>query len=75
MSSKTLPPDVARRGPEAWLPPDRFEALIANLHRAAELGREEGFAVVLPAQAVDDHHELIRHVHIKNREYLRRFGV
>ncbi len=93
--------------PEAWLPPDRFEALIANLHRAAELCRTEGFEVVLhphagtyvetadeiarvmdridpallglcldtghfrfggadPAQAVDDYHELIRHVHIKD---------
>jgi inosose dehydratase len=93
--------------PEAWLSPDRFEALIANLHRAAELCRTEGFEVVLhphagtyvetadeiarvmdridpallglcldtghfrfggadPAQAVDDYHELIRHVHIKD---------
>ncbi|MEP6638087.1 MAG: TIM barrel protein [Chloroflexota bacterium] len=93
--------------PEAWLPPDRFEALIANLHRAAELCRGEGFEVVLhphagtyvetadeiarvmdrldssllglcldtghfrfggadPAQSVDDYHELIRHVHIKD---------
>jgi inosose dehydratase len=93
--------------PEAWLPADRFAALIANLHRAAELCQEEGFEVVLhphagtyvetadeiarvmdrldpallglcldtghfrfggadPAQAVDDYHELIRHVHIKD---------
>ena len=93
--------------PETWLPPDRFAALIANLHRAAELCREEGFEVVLhphagtyvetadeiarvmdrldpsllglcldtghfrfggadPAQAVEDYHELIRHVHIKD---------
>ncbi len=93
--------------PEAWLSSDRFEALIANLHRAAELCRTEGFEVVLhphagtyvetadeiarvmdridpallglcldtghfrfggadPAQAVDDYHELIRHVHIKD---------
>ena len=93
--------------PEAWLPPDRFEALIANLHRAAQLCREEGFEVVLhphagtyvetadeiarvmdrldpsllglcldtghfrfggadPAKAVDDYHELIRHVHLKD---------
>ncbi|MEA2606232.1 MAG: inosose dehydratase [Chloroflexota bacterium] len=93
--------------PEAWLPPDRFEALMANLHRAAELCRSEGFEPVLhphagtyvetadeiarvmdrldpsllglcldtghfrfggadPAQAVDDYHELIRHVHIKD---------
>lgn len=93
--------------PEAWLPASRFESLIANLHRAAEIGREEGFEVVLhphagtyvetadeiarvmdrldpallglcldtghfrfggadPARAVDDYHELIRHVHIKD---------
>ncbi|HLO36387.1 MAG TPA: TIM barrel protein [Candidatus Deferrimicrobium sp.] len=93
--------------PEAWLSADRFEALIANLHRAAELCRNEGFEVVLhphagtyvetadeiarvmdrldpsllglcldtghfrfggadPTQAVDDYHELIRHVHIKD---------
>jgi inosose dehydratase len=37
--------------PEAWLPPARFEALIANLHRAAELAREEGFEVVLHPHA------------------------
>jgi inosose dehydratase len=93
--------------PEAWLPPDRFEALMNNLHRAAELCRSEGFEAVLhphagtyvetadeiarvmdrmdasllglcldtghfrfggadPAKAVDDYHELIRHVHIKD---------
>ena len=93
--------------PEAWLPPDRFEALVANLHRAAEICRREGFDVVLhphagtyvetvdeiarvmdrldpsllglcldtghfrfggadPTQAVDDYHEVIRHVHIKD---------
>jgi inosose dehydratase len=93
--------------PEAWLPPDRFEALMTNLHRAAELCRSEGFEAVLhphagtyvetadeiarvmdrmdpsllglcldtghfrfggadPAQAADDYHELIRHVHIKD---------
>jgi inosose dehydratase len=93
--------------PEAWLPADRFEALMTNLHRAAELCRRVGFEVVLhphagtyvetadeiaavmdrldpsllglcldtghfrfggadPAQAVDDYHELIRHVHIKD---------
>lgn len=93
--------------PEAWLPPDRFETLIANLHRAAEICRSEGFEAVLhphagtyvetadeiarvmdrldgsllglcldtghfrfggadPAKAVDDYHELIRHVHIKD---------
>jgi inosose dehydratase len=93
--------------PEAWLSPARFDALIANLHRAAELCRNEGFEVVLhphagtyvetaaeiaavmeridpsllglcldtghfrfggadPAQSVDDYHELIRHVHIKD---------
>jgi inosose dehydratase len=37
--------------PEAWLPPARFEALIANLHRAAELCRDEGFEVVLHPHA------------------------
>ena len=93
--------------PEAWLSPARFETLIANLHRAAELCRSEGFEPVLhphagtyvetadeiarvmdrldasllglcldtghfrfggadPARAVDDYHELIRHVHIKD---------
>jgi inosose dehydratase len=93
--------------PEAWLPPDRFETLMANLHRAAEICRSEGFDAVLhphagtyvetadeiarvmdrldgsllglcldtghfrfggadPARAVDDYHELIRHVHIKD---------
>jgi inosose dehydratase len=93
--------------PEAWLPPARFDALMDNLHRAAELCREEGFEAVLhphagtyvetadeiarvmdrmdasllglcldtghfkfggadPAKAVDDYHELIRHVHIKD---------
>jgi inosose dehydratase len=93
--------------PEAWLPPARFDALMDNLHRAAELCREEGFEAVLhphagtyvetadeiarvmdrmdptllglcldtghfkfggadPARSVDDYHELIRHVHIKD---------
>jgi inosose dehydratase len=93
--------------PEAWLSPPRFDALIDNLHRAAELCRDEGFEAVLhphagtyvetadeiaavmdrldasllglcldtghfrfggadPAQSVDDYHELIRHVHIKD---------
>ncbi len=37
--------------PEAWLPPARFETLIANLHRAAELCRTEGFEVVLHPHA------------------------
>jgi inosose dehydratase len=37
--------------PEAWLPADRFEALIANLHRAAELCRSEGFEVLLHPHA------------------------
>src|SRR5258705_4659273 len=37
--------------PEAWLPPDRFEALIANLHRATDLCRGEGFQVVLHPNA------------------------
>ena len=93
--------------PEAWLPPARFDALMDNLHRAAELCREEGFEAVLhphagtyvetadeiarvmdrmdpsllglcldtghfkfggadPAKSVDEYHELIRHVHIKD---------
>lgn len=37
--------------PEAWLPPDRFETLMANLHRAAEVCREEGFDAVLHPHA------------------------
>ena len=37
--------------PEAWLPPARFESLIANLHRAAEICRSEGFDVVLHPHA------------------------
>jgi inosose dehydratase len=37
--------------PEAWLSPARFEALIDNLHRAAELARKEGFEVVLHPHA------------------------
>jgi inosose dehydratase len=37
--------------PEAWLPPDRFETLMDNLHRAAELCRREGFDVVLHPHA------------------------
>ncbi len=37
--------------PEAWLPPDRFERLIANLHRAAEICRSEGFEPVLHPHA------------------------
>jgi inosose dehydratase len=93
--------------PEAWLPPARFESLIGNLHRAAEICLQEGFEAVLhphagtyvetadeiarvmdhldpsllglcldtghfrfggadPTQAVEDYHELIRHVHIKD---------
>jgi inosose dehydratase len=93
--------------PEAWLPADRFETLMANLHRAAEICRRAGFEVVLhphagtyvetadeiarvmdrldptllglcldtghfrfggadPTRSVDDYHELIRHVHIKD---------
>lgn len=36
---------------EAWLPPDRFETLIANLHRAAEICRDEGFEPVLHPHA------------------------
>jgi len=93
--------------PEAWLSPARFETLMANLHRAAEICRAEGFEVVLhphagtyvetaneiarvmarldasllglcldtghfrfggadPTKAVEDYHEVIRHVHIKD---------
>jgi len=93
--------------PEASLSAGRFETLMTNLHRAAELCRGEGFEVVLhphagtyvetadeiaavmdrldpsllglcldtghfrfggadPTQAVEDYHELIRHVHIKD---------
>ena len=37
--------------PETWLSPDRFEALIANLHRAAELCRSKGFEVVVHPHA------------------------
>ncbi|HET7029508.1 MAG TPA: TIM barrel protein [Candidatus Limnocylindrales bacterium] len=37
--------------PEAWLPPARFESLIANLHRAAEICRSEGFEPVLHPHA------------------------
>ena len=37
--------------PETWLSAARFEALIANLHRAAELCRSNGFDVVLHPHA------------------------
>lgn len=37
--------------PEAWLPPDRFESLIANLHRTAEICRSAGLDVVLHPHA------------------------
>jgi inosose dehydratase len=37
--------------PEAWLPPARFETLVANLHRAAELCRAEGFEPVIHPHA------------------------
>jgi inosose dehydratase len=37
--------------PETWLSPDRFESLIANLHRAAEICRTEGFEPVLHPHA------------------------
>jgi len=37
--------------PEVWLPPDRFGALIANLHRSAEVCRREGFEPVLHPHA------------------------
>jgi inosose dehydratase len=37
--------------PEAWLPAARFEALIDNRHRAAEICRAAGFEVVLHPHA------------------------
>jgi inosose dehydratase len=37
--------------PEAWLPADRFETLMDNLHRAAEVCRNAGFEVVLHPHA------------------------
>ncbi|MFL5778271.1 MAG: TIM barrel protein [Chloroflexota bacterium] len=37
--------------PEALLPSDRFEALISNLHRAAETAREAGFEPVIHPDA------------------------
>lgn len=37
--------------PEAWLPARRFESLVANLHRAAELCRQEGFEPVIHPHA------------------------
>ena len=37
--------------PEAWLSAARFERLIANLHRAAEICRAEGFEAVLHPHA------------------------
>ena len=40
-----------REHPEAWLPPRRFEALVANIHRAAEICRDEGFEPVLHPHA------------------------
>ena len=40
-----------QRHPETWLSPDRFEALINNLHRAAEMCRAAGFEVVLHPHA------------------------
>ncbi len=93
--------------PETWLSPARFDSLIDNLHRAAEMCQAAGFDVVIhphagtyietadeiarvmdridpallglcldtghfrfggadPTRAVDDYHELIRHVHIKD---------
>lgn len=40
-----------QRHPETWLSPDRFEALINNLHRAAEMCRAAGFEVVVHPHA------------------------
>jgi inosose dehydratase len=37
--------------PETWLSPTRFASLMANLHRAAEICRGEGFEVVLHPHA------------------------
>jgi inosose dehydratase len=37
--------------PETWLSPARFASLMANLHRAAEICRGEGFEVVLHPHA------------------------
>jgi inosose dehydratase len=37
--------------PEAWLPAARLETLVANLHRAAEICRHEGFEPVLHPHA------------------------
>jgi inosose dehydratase len=37
--------------PETWLSPARFDALMDNLHRAAELCRKEGFDVVVHPHA------------------------
>lgn len=37
--------------PEAWLSPARFEDFMNNLHRAAEICRNEGFEVVLHPHA------------------------
>ncbi|MGH2408437.1 MAG: TIM barrel protein [Candidatus Limnocylindrales bacterium] len=37
--------------PETWLSPARFAALMANLHRAAEICRDAGFEVVLHPHA------------------------
>jgi inosose dehydratase len=37
--------------PEAWLPAPRFETLMDNLHRAAEICRAAGFEVVLHPHA------------------------
>ena len=37
--------------PETWLSPARFDALIDNLHRAAELCRSKGFDVVVHPHA------------------------
>jgi inosose dehydratase len=37
--------------PETWLSPSRFETLIANLHRVAEISKKAGFEVVLHPHA------------------------
>jgi inosose dehydratase len=37
--------------PETWLSPDRFETLVTNIHRSAEICRNAGFDVVLHPHA------------------------
>jgi inosose dehydratase len=49
--------------PEAWLPADRFRALVDNLHRAAEICRCEDFEPVVHPHAgtyIETHDEVTR---------------